>query len=303
MSVEAGILTQKARAQRKHSLNQSNNKAWIGPEIITPESRLIRPGESVHIPIVTKGLHTDVPVVHRKGLEVNGRSSIAQRGGDLSFKTGARLANALAAPKQPEVITVPFTNHSNAPFKLKEGPVGRLVNRHQSMLTGEALEELLGKKIHIEGNEGDTWWKQYGPHDELVGIGMFLKPELHIPLIPQRTTPLDLPDSASGDFRDMLDAEMELIGNRAPTQIRIGETIAEFGLDEGVLGFIDPRFDSSVTPPGIRSGNRRHINARYLYPGYVWPIRTEILTSASEIDKPIDELPRKAVVFTFSEVV
>jgi hypothetical protein len=248
---------------------------------------------------VVSGLADNVPPQHRKGLEVNGRSSIAQRGGDLSFRTGTRVVRALEAPRHPDIITVPFTNHSNAPFAMKEGPVGKLVNRHKSMLIGEPLEELIGKKIHIEGSEGDTWWKQFGLHDELVGIGMFLKPELHIP---KRTTPLDLPDSASGDFRELLNTEMELVGDKEPTQVRIGETVAEFGLDDGILGFIDPRFDSSVTPPGIRSGNRRHINARYLYPGYIWPIRTEILTSASEIDKPLNELPRKAVVFAFSEV-
>lgn len=274
-------------------------KVWLGPDIAVTENVTLKPGEITELPLDVAGIRDAVPPNERSRLTINGRSSIAQKGGDLSLRAGRRVAEALASPAKPETVLVPFKNYSLAPLEIKQGSIGRLLSPHGAQVRGDELEQLItSKKISIQGEERQDWWLHKGADGEPLGLGMILNPEKWIP---NRTEPVSLPPTSQGSYREELDRVLEPIGSNDMPHLRIGETKAVLGLSEGLIGYIDPRIDTTNTP-GIRTGNRRHINARWLYPTYEWPIRTEILTSKIERERPQEALPPKAVIFTFAKV-
>lgn len=268
---------------------------WLGPEITATQTVQVPPLSKSLIPIDLEQLRAEIPSERLAAFEYSGRSSIAQRGGDVLRRGATHVLDQLSSDHKTTVV--PIANYSDRPLTIAQGPIAQTFTRSGTYIEGrQLLEHLEGGAIHMSGDEGKDWWIHRDSDGRPLGVGLVLEePEKRIR---KSNEPIPIPTSARGNFREQLEPHLTPIQAGDIFDIRIGTTVSEIGFDPGILGIIEQDVNANTAPEGFTVVNGKHINSILLSANDRWQIRTEVLPEGNEIPP----LQPRGVVFQFMSV-
>lgn len=222
----------------------------------------------------------------------NGRSQIAQVGGDLRTASNQEIADAIEMGgfTGREVSYIPAQVRIDSHFTdlaLDYGvPVGRLYIPGRN-IEGEELRDLVSSK-QIEIGNDKAWEYYYEPKDgkslsqrrveNIAGIIVRINAGEKFWIPPQKKL-LRVRDLSSDgkEYRREIDKLLVLVPPSDRTQLWIGNTSVTVGMTEGIDAILDREVYSSISLEGKKGLRGKHINARLLDGGKDWLIRVEIL--------------------------
>lgn len=222
----------------------------------------------------------------------NGRSQIAQVGGDLRTASNQEIADAIEMGgfEGREIGYVPAQVRIDSHFTdlaLDYGlPIGRLYIPGRN-IEGEELRDLISSK-QIEIGNDKAWEFYYEPKDgkplthrrveNIAGVIVRINAGEKFWIPPQRDLLRVRDLSSEGkNYREEIDKYLVLVPPSDRTQLWIGNTSVSVGMIEGIDAILDKEVYSSITLKGKNGLRGKHINARVLDGGKDWIIRVEVL--------------------------
>lgn len=250
------------------------------------------------VPVNIRHLRRSIPPeVHRELVSASGRSRLTQHGFELiEEEARRRLYNALTDPESGDIIKLPFLNHSECTFRLRNGMgvCGPYALNRQS-LQGAELERWFQKPdgIQISGIEGVDW-RRIEKENKKTGKMEFIGVELALDPMSARSLPagkqiIELNGEVI-DYRERLDTHLGELPEKDIADTWIGSTLPHVKMPPHIAGMLSRRVyyregENRIPYPYPQY---RQLNSPLLRPGHKtdWPIRTEIYSPITAAKRP-----------------
>ena len=239
----------------REELKKRPERFWVSPDIAVIEDITLEPNSvtfvPVHIPFPMSPF-TDFHPYAFSCTYATTRSRFAQLGVDVNANTGVSIAQTAASLVDENdqykglLASIAVINQAKRAIRLPEdAKFFYLYYWNGSTIRGKDLQDLIGSKIRVKGEEHKDfrfWYGQIptGREEDIKGIEFFIDPKSRS-WIPPHSEPTTIDDDLTGNHnRSAVDRFLvKPVPKSQEAMLWIAETLAELELDSSVHGLLD----------------------------------------------------------------